>query len=172
MSPDGFGKSRPQEDVLLKYPTALVTWENVLCFVGMDNISANSKAAEDENLDWDGNIFLLAGCCSSVFSTVSCFSSVFSASLSSWYVLRTSSWLCTCFSILFWHKVAVLIPFGIVPAQEGRKIHFQASNICLFSLTVVFSIYTVVVFLLLWWWNLNSCLRGERFQGVENTKTE
>lgn len=57
MSPDGFGKSRPQEDVPLKYPTAIVTSENILCFVGMNNISANSKAAEDENLDIDGNIF-------------------------------------------------------------------------------------------------------------------
>lgn len=101
-----------------------------------------------------------------------CFSSVFSARLSSWYVLRTSSWLYTCFSTLFWHKVAVLIPFGIVSAQEGRKIHFQAPNICLFSLIVVHSVYTVVAFLHLWWWNLNSLLRTERFQGVENTKTE
>lgn len=53
----------------------------------------------------------------------------------------------TCFSGLLWHKAAVLIPLGIVPIQEGRKICFQAPNICLFSLIVVRSVYTVAVFL-------------------------
>lgn len=149
--------------------------EDILCFVGMKNISANSKAAEDENLDLD-NLFLLAGenkvLLWHFLHAVSYFSSVFSASLSSGYVLRTSSWLYTCFSTLFWHKAAILIPSGIVPAQEGRKICFQAPNICLFSLIFVHSVYTVVAFPHLWWGNLNSLLRGEKLWGVENKKTE
>lgn len=39
------------------------------------------------------------------------------------------------------------MPFSIVPTQEGRKVCFQAPNICLFSLIVVRSVYTAVVFL-------------------------
>lgn len=66
VSPDGFGKSRPQEDALngvpLNYPTALVISGGILCFVDMKSISANSKAAEGENWDGDGDsLFLQAG---------------------------------------------------------------------------------------------------------------
>lgn len=69
--------------IAAKYPTSQASSGDVLCFVGTEYISANSKAAEDKTLwmerettfcSWQGK----ARCCSGLFSTLSLVSVQFS----------------------------------------------------------------------------------------------